>query len=197
MVPISHVVSYDGQITGLNWPSPTCTKKRSCTSYPSYSTILWFYTSMICLTGYSLDWGGFRAEGQNFSVIPNFFETSHLWIYCIYSFNKVLVGIALGVFSCSHSLPQEPETGAAEIKFILASIPELESGWARKGSSSSVELATPFNQLTLHLRHLSRGYCTFVAKLNQSHMLTTAMLVGLLGKCTLPLPLCTPLLWGC
>lgn len=51
-----------------------------------------------CLTGYSSDWGGFRAERQNFSPIPNFFETRPFWIYCICSFNKSLADIALGVY---------------------------------------------------------------------------------------------------
>lgn len=40
------------------------------------------------------------------------------------------------------------------------------------------------------------GYHAFVAKLDQPHVLTAAMLVGLLGKRTLPLPLCTLLLLG-
>lgn len=50
------------------------------------------------LSGYSSDWGWFRAESQNFSPIPNFFETGKLWIYYICSFNKLLADIALGVY---------------------------------------------------------------------------------------------------
>lgn len=108
VVPINHVVSYDGQIAGVNCQSPTRTKRGAAP-----------HTHMMCLTEYSADWGGFRAEGWNFSFIPNFFETSPLWIYCICSFNKVLADIALGIFSCSHSLIQGPETGAVEIKLSL------------------------------------------------------------------------------
>lgn len=131
VVPTNHVVSYDGQIAGVNCQSPAHTQRGAAPG-----------TRMTCLTGYCADWGRFRAEGQNFSFIPSFFETSPLWIYCICSFNKVLPDIALAVFSCSHSLPQVPETG-----FVCASIPELESGWGRKGTSSSSELATFLSSL--------------------------------------------------
>lgn len=83
VVTINHVVSYDRQIVGTNCQIPNHTKSLEYT-WP--------------LTEYSSDWGGFRAERQNFSPFPNFFETGHLWIYCICSFNKLLADIPLGVY---------------------------------------------------------------------------------------------------
>lgn len=42
VVPINHVVSYDGQIAGVNCQSPACTKRGAVPC-----------TRMTCLTGYS------------------------------------------------------------------------------------------------------------------------------------------------
>lgn len=62
-----------------------------------------------------------------------------------------------GIFSCSHSLPQVPETGVVEIKSSLP--PYLSWEWLRKKRQLIIcRAGNTFKQLSItHLSHLSRG----------------------------------------
>lgn len=123
---------------------------------------------MTCLTGCSTDWGELKAEGRNFPFIPNFFEASPLRIYCICSFNKVQADIALGVFFCSHSLLQGPETGAVEIKLSLPPYLSLRVAEEEKAAHHLWSWQHHLTSLTSHIWVIPPGgYYAFVAKLRR------------------------------